>query len=285
LPPLPDRRVIEGMMARMLVPGAVDDALSRAQDLIYDAFDAPTTQRRIALAQKALEISPLCADAYVLIAEHAAPDFDERLGLYRRAVDAGERALGRAAFEEDVGHFWGLLETRPYMRARLGLAQMLWASGRREEAVAHYRDLLRLNPNDNQGVRYLLAACYLELGDDDDLAALLRAYEEDGSAPWAYAAALPAFRRDGDGDRSRKLLAEALDSNQHVPGYLLGERRMPKTLPGLMTMGGEDEAVGYVADYHLAWARTPGALDWLVSGRERHGSSRPSRRRRASSQG
>ena len=155
LPPLPDRRMMEGVMARMLGSGAVDDALGRAQDLIYDAFDAPTAKRRIVLALKALEISPLCADAYVLLAEHAAPQMSgERLELYRRAVEAGELALGKVAFEEDVGHFWGLLETRPYMRARCGgIAQMLWASGRHEEAVAHYRDLLRLNPNDNQGVR------------------------------------------------------------------------------------------------------------------------------------
>jgi hypothetical protein len=30
-------------------------------------------------------------------------------------VAAGERSLGPKAFEEDAGHFWGILETRPYM--------------------------------------------------------------------------------------------------------------------------------------------------------------------------
>lgn len=40
------------------------------------------------------------------------------------------------------------------MRARAALAGTLWRLGRREEAVDHQRELLRLNPNDNQGLRY-----------------------------------------------------------------------------------------------------------------------------------
>ena len=40
----------------------------------------------------------------------------------------------------------------------------------------HWRDLLRLNPNDNQGIRYVLAARLLELGRDRELAVLLKAH-------------------------------------------------------------------------------------------------------------
>jgi hypothetical protein len=78
------------------------------------------------LAQKALELSPLCADAYVLLAQETARNLDEAIDLYRQGVEAGKKALGKSAFRDDVGHFWGLLETRPYMRARHGLAQALW---------------------------------------------------------------------------------------------------------------------------------------------------------------
>ena len=43
----------------------------------------------------------------------------------RAGLDAGELALGPEGFEEYDGHFWGFLETRPYMRARHGLALAL----------------------------------------------------------------------------------------------------------------------------------------------------------------
>ncbi len=44
-------------------------------------------------------------------------------------MPAGERALGPQLFEQEAGRFWSLVEARPYMRARLGLAQVLEALG------------------------------------------------------------------------------------------------------------------------------------------------------------
>src|SRR6185312_821671 len=127
----------------------------------------------------------------VLLAEHARRR-KETLRRYEQGVAAGERALGTHAFQRDVGHFWGILETRPYMRARLGLAHSLWTTGRRDEAVRHLQDMLRLNPNDNQGIRYTLAGFLLFLDRDDELAKLLAQYPDEGSATWAYTHALVA---------------------------------------------------------------------------------------------
>ena len=262
-PPLPDRRAMEGVLAQLL-PGTREASdIERAQEVMYEAWGARTAKQRIRLAYKALAISPLCADAYVLLAEQEADTLEDVLTHYALGVVAGEAALGEEIFEEDAGYFWGILETRPYMRARLGLAQALWASGEREEAAANLADMLYLNPNDNQGVRYVLAAWYLELGRDDAPAELFEDYAEDGAAAWLYTRGLLAFRREGDSDNSRSLLAEALADNPHVPGYLLGKRKAPKALPEFYSPGGEDEAVLYLADFAQGWAGTPGALDWL----------------------
>ena len=261
--PLPDRRAMEAFLAT-LGGRPADPGLREAQDVMYRAWDTAGRQARLALARRALKISPLCADAYVLLAEEGAGSLDEARDLYARGVAAGELALGPRAFEEDVGHFWGLLETRPYMRARGGLAQALWAAGEREAAIAHYRDMLRLNPNDNQGIRYLLAACLLEIGDDENLSELLRAYDEDGSPYWTYTRALLAFRASGATKKAGAVLAEAVASNEHVPAFLSGEKALPKGTPAYITVGGEDEAAEYARECGPAWRATPGALDWLV---------------------
>ena len=115
----------------------------QAQDLIYDAWEA-TGARRVTLARQALALWPDCADAYVLLAQETA-SLGEARGLLERGVAAGERALGPRTFAQ-AGHFWLIFETRPYMRARAALAETLWRLGRREEAVEHQRELLRLNP-------------------------------------------------------------------------------------------------------------------------------------------
>jgi hypothetical protein len=105
-------------------PRTREELLDQAQELIYDAWEMVERRASLALARKALRISPDCADAYVILAQ-AARTRAQEFELYRKGVEAGERALGKVAFKRDVGRFWGILETRPYMRARSGLAQKL----------------------------------------------------------------------------------------------------------------------------------------------------------------
>jgi len=245
------------------IPAEPSTPLEKAQELIYEAFETGSHRKRVQLAKKALKVSSDCADAYVLLAEETAKDPEEAKRFYEKGVQAGERALGEEAFEEDAGHFWGILETRPYMRARQGLALALWELGERSEAIEHYQQMLHLNPNDNQGIRYLLASALLEEGLDDDLGELLESYEDDAGASWVYARALWRFRTEGDSEEARSALEEAISFNPFVPGYLLGRRGMPGALPALVGFGDESEAVVYFTEALPGWLRTPGAIEWL----------------------
>jgi len=245
------------------IPAEPSTPLEEAQELIYEAFETGSHRKRVQLAKKALKVSSDCADAYVLLAEETAKDPEEAKELYEKGVQAGESALGEEAFEEDAGHFWGILETRPYMRARQGLALASWELGERSEAIAHYQQMLHLNPNDNQGVRYLLANALLEEGLDDELGELLESYEDDAGAGWVYARALWRFRTEGDGEEARSALEEAISFNPFVAGYLLGRKGMPGALPALVGFGDESEAVVYFAEALPGWLRTPGAIEWL----------------------
>ena len=264
---MPDPRSIVSSLDAIVIGAAhyaADEALFQAQDLMYEAFDAQGA-RRVALAREALAISPDCADAYLLLAEETASSAEEARELLTQGVAAGERALGPAPFEEDVGHFWGLLETRPYMRARAALAETLWALDRREEAVEHQRELLRLNPNDNQGLRYRQAEWLLWLDRYDELDELFATYEEDAAAAFAYTKALAAFSREGDSAEARQLIEEARELNPHVSAYLSGRKRLPKRLPDYVGFGDDSEAVDYAAGAAALWASVPDALTWLDS--------------------
>lgn len=242
---------------------AMEEALNRAQIIAFDAFEARTAKRRVALAEKALAISPFCADAYGILARHAAPGSDAELDLWRKAVEAGRAALGPAAFEDCAGAFWGFIETRPFMRAMEGFAGALWSRGDLAAAAEAFGAMLELNPNDNQGARFCLAAVLLEADDDDRLATLIETYPEDSMADGTYTRALAAFRRSGDDAASRAQRAAALEANAHVPAYLTGAKAMPARRPPYYSPGDASEAVCYAELFGKAWARTPGALDWL----------------------
>ncbi len=261
-PPLFDRRAMEGMMS-VFGGGFGDSKLDKAQKLMYQAWEERNPARRIILAHEALAVSPDCADAYVLLAEEEADTLGRALEYYQQGVAAGERALGKKYFKENVGYFWGLLETRPYMRARQGLANTLWGLGRGEEAVSYYRDMLRLNPGDNQGIRYSLLNLLLTLNRDAEAQELLKEYEDDAMAEWLYTRALLTFRVGGASAEAESALQEAMAMNVHVPVYLTGRKRIPVRLPDYITWGGEDEAISYASSYLPHWRRTPGAIDWL----------------------
>ncbi|OWZ12609.1 Zinc ion binding protein [Phytophthora megakarya] len=70
------------------------------------------------------------------------------------------------AFEEGVGHFWGIHSTRPYMRAKLEVIRALSIMVSRtavEAALAEALDCLRLCRGDNMGIREVIPTLYLLL--------------------------------------------------------------------------------------------------------------------------
>jgi hypothetical protein len=100
-----------------------------AQELIDQAWEAEDDVERVRLVLRALARSPDHADGYVLLANQVDEDLVAVRELYERGVAAGERALGTSVFTEEAGSFWGLIQTRPSMRARHGLALTLWKLG------------------------------------------------------------------------------------------------------------------------------------------------------------
>jgi len=133
------------------------------------------------------------------------------------------------------------------MRARAGLAATLDTLGEVDAAIVNYQDMLMLNPNDNQGIRYVLARCLMRTGDSEALKKLLKQYNEDGSALWLYTRALVAFRKNEASDKkAEELVKKALKANPHVPAVLTGAQKAKPSTNGYVTMGGEDEAAHHV---------------------------------------
>lgn len=240
-------------------------SLSEAQDLVHEAWEAPTVREAIRLAKKALKLSPDCADAYVILGDLAASSPAESKKLYEQAMEASERVLGPDAFVDDVGHFWGLLETRPYMRARFGVANAERMLGNHSVAIAHLEDMLRLNPGDNQGVRYILLNWLLAEPDRrNDVSKLLKKYD-DASAEWSYGKSLHLFKMTGASKRATAALRNAIADNPHVPDYLMEIKRVPDALPTSYGFGDDSEAILYSCTAISLWNRVPGAIEWLRS--------------------
>jgi tetratricopeptide (TPR) repeat protein len=240
-------------------PETAEDLAEALLDRAYDARG----RRKVVLARQALAVWPDCAEAYNLLAGRH-PDLESAARLYALGMAAGERAMGPEVVAK-AGGFWELMETRPYMRARMGLADIRIEQGRLAEAAEHLRELLRLNPGDDQGARHSLVGLLIVLDRDEEAWNLANLYAWDTQAMMEYPRALLWFRREGDSLAARKALKQAVKSNRFVPSLLLGDREGPP--PAVFYRPGrEDEAAFYVALAGETWAATAGAgdaLEWL----------------------
>ena len=245
--------------------GVDEDTAFEAQQLFYDAMEAETDEEERKLITKALELDPTNVDALLTYARNCSFTDEEYIEVVRKIVSVGEKNLGPQAFKEDAGHFWGLLETRPYMRAREELAEALRYAGRLGEAAAEWEAMLKLNPNDNQGVRYHLLPCCLALGRLETARKLMDKYEGDCeyNTVFAWGKVLERFL-SWDLPAAEKALQVARKQNPYTQGFIKGHRQLPKYMPDSYAMGSKEEAVCYAEVLGMAWSKHPAALQWLA---------------------
>ncbi len=133
-----------------------------------------------------------------------------------------------------------------------------------QNSVNRLKDILRHNPDDEAGIRFLLAQSLLETGFEEDLGEVLALYRNDPTPDIRYTRALWTFRREGPSSEANLVLVEAIESNPHVPDYLLRRKMLPKSPPDFVEPGAENEAIAYVLGARESWQKTLGAIEWLA---------------------
>lgn len=179
--------------------------------------------RRSALKffRRALKLDPQHADAHnhLGIACLDSRKLKEAERHFRAAIDGGALHL-----ERDGARIpWGIVENRPYLRGLGNLALALAEQRKWVEALAVHQRLLEINPDDNQGVRYLIGVEYLQVGDNQGA---IEAFgqcvgEEVGCA---FGLALARLRAFGPTAEVGEALLLGFAANRYVAPMLLGER-------------------------------------------------------------
>ncbi len=234
-----------------------------AQELVYDAWEVPYN-KGIKLIKSALKLDPDNVDAYNYLAEYETDKY-KRLAIYKYAADLGEKTLGKKFIKENTGYFWGIIETRPYMRALQGLAESLLETGKLHDSIKIYEKMLKLNPNDNQGVRFVLSILLVKLNEFSKFEKLNKEYGLSASGVYAYTYAIYVFKKYGPGEQADNALKYSIEMNPYVIDYLIGEKRIPDLnyLPPYAALGSEEEGMIYAAISKDLWKGTRKAIKWL----------------------
>jgi tetratricopeptide (TPR) repeat protein len=197
---------------------------NRAAD---DTFDegmehwwAGDRRRAVKSFRRALELDPQHADAHnhLGIGNLEARKLNAAEQHFRAAIDGGQRHLERDGAEIH----WGFTENRPYLRGLANLALVLAEQKKWAAALAIHKQMLQLNPNDNQGIRYMIGAECLRAGDNDGAIEAFQKclYEEVGCA---FGLALAKLRAHGPSAEIGEALLTGFAANRYVVPMLLGE--------------------------------------------------------------
>jgi len=146
------------------------------------------------------------------------------------------------------------------MRACHGLANALQAAGQSNDAILEFQEMLRLNPNDNQGVRHELIPLLVAHNREPDAIRLLDTYQEE-TAFWAYMKSLVEFRRSGNSPVSKKAMRSAFKANQHVVAVI--QSTQPPRFPDSYALGSPEEAITCIEEMDKAWEETEGYVEWM----------------------
>jgi tetratricopeptide (TPR) repeat protein len=231
---------------------------SAGDEFVEAAREATSPAKQLKLAQQALKADLDCIDAYILIS-HQAQTVAERLALLREATLVGER-LWKAYIKRKDMAWWSYIGTRPFMRALHEYGLTCIESGDVAEAESVFQKLLKLNPNDNQGIRELLLDILLTQERFPEVEKLLGKYPGDfliGSAMAKFACMLAsgniveanAFTVEIN-KRNPVILAKMLDCMKSKTFDPLKYQTVQ-----MVTIGSAEEAMEYICHSWDFWSK------------------------------
>lgn len=206
-----------------------------------EELESGSFKKAVAKFKQTLKIFPQHIDALHHLSILADND-SEAKKLNNNALEIGQSVF---PIKFDMQHDkleWEWLENRPFLRAYEFKALFLLETDQ-DEALKCFLQMLKWNPNDNQGVREIVADIYVKDERWNDMLSLAEKYHSDVTPSIGYGEALSYFKK-GNMEKATKKLKSCIKYTPLCARILLKERpKKPKsTMPGYITSGGPDQA-------------------------------------------
>ncbi|MBR1650628.1 MAG: hypothetical protein IJ691_05625 [Lachnospiraceae bacterium] len=204
------------------LPGRITEKTAKtADDYLELAEEAPTKAKAEKYIKKALELEPDNMDAVSasldLIEDDSTWEYYQKLS---EAVKNGAKLMEKKGFmdEDSIGEYWGILETRPYMRLLNRYAEFMAEAGMMSLAAREYEEMIRLSENDNLGVRYSLMHVYAFLEQEEPALELHKRYDGYEETQMLLPLSVLYFKR-GDFDKAEDYLKRLCATNKDTKKF------------------------------------------------------------------
>lgn len=238
--------------------------LDDAYEILEGAQNAKTEKEAIKLAKKAYEKSKECFDA-ILFQCDLEENGIRRMKLLDDGLEFEKNRLIKEKYfdKENIGHFYGIFETRPYIRGLVIKAEYLLEEGKISQAENVCREVLRLNENDNMGARYLLMAIYATLEKENDMLKLYKKYPEEDLEMIFPLFAL--YYKLGNDKKAKEYLNRVDKCNSNFVKFFKGTiKEIKKVEPGYYSRGDSSEIFMYLDRYDYLLITMPKLHEYVI---------------------
>ncbi|MGM0597610.1 MAG: tetratricopeptide repeat protein [Myxococcota bacterium] len=235
----------------------------KAQRLVEEAWDLPVNQG-MELINEALELDPDNVDA-IIYSSKAEIKTKEIEKILKKAISVAKKKIDPDLFEEISKNdkFYLHIETRPYMRAVQALADFYFYSHQNKKAELKYKQLLKLNSNDNNGARFIYSTLLLRMNKLKDFRSLYQQYKDDITVYLKFNYVLYLLKLKGKSLKAKKALKKAHKSNKHVIPLILDLIEPPDTIVDYYRPGDIHEAELYFDSASPEWYKNPKFMSFM----------------------
>ena len=172
-------------------------------------------------AKKALKLDPDNLDAERILIDCTSSGVIHVLKKYDRAIKHGNEVMKKRGYmnEDCIGDYWGIFETRPYIRLCGAYVETLVDCGMYGRALAEAKNIIHLNEGDNLGMRYKLMHIYSLLEREEEALALHAQYDNSEETMMLLPLSILFFKK-GDFDTAEKYLKKLCKSNKDTKKFV-----------------------------------------------------------------
>lgn len=207
-----------------------ENAAEDAYDYLELAEQAGSKKKREVYLKKALALEPENLDVLMRLALYEAEEnVPLLLEKFEAILEKGKQALEKEGlYEESVGVFWAVTETRPYMRVMKTYMDAMVGHGMLRKATAVGEEMLRLSTGDNMGVRFTLMVLYAILEEKEKMQKLLVDFADEAESRSVFLLphAMLCFKQGefAEAERLVKQLQKVNRDFRKFVGLVLGDR-------------------------------------------------------------
>lgn len=224
----------------------------KAYDLYEQAMESYNPSEIRKLLKQALRLYPNFTDAKIELTFLIEDEF-KRLKEFEKLEKLEKEYLENEGYftEDNISHFYGILETRPYIRLVYSIASLYQEMGSYRKAIELYENIIELNENDNMGARYSLMGLYAMLEEPEKMYAIIKRYPEDSIPTHLFQFVLAYKQLDYTKARKhlRAIQSRVPDFKYFINGQLDEEDIEREKIPGAYRPYLLEEIIMYMSEF------------------------------------